>query len=267
MDRESRAAEILGDFRGIPAAIILGTGLGVMEQAMDVHAAVPYDRIPGFPVSTVSGHAGRLLKGRLGGKEVLIMSGRVHLYEGYSAEAVTFPLRVFRLLGIRNLFISNAAGGLRKDLAPGSVMLITDHINFTGSNPLIGPNRDTLGPRFPDMTEPYSRRLADLAREHARNRSVELHEGVYVQVPGPSLETAAETRMLQRLGAHAVGMSTVMEVIQAVHCGMEVLAVSAITNNNDPDDYVPAPIETIIANAEKAGPVIAELFRGVLAAC
>jgi purine-nucleoside phosphorylase len=267
MDRETRAAEILGEFQGVQAAIILGTGLGVMERAIDVHTSVSYDRIPGFPVSTVSGHAGRLLKGALGGKDVLIMSGRFHLYEGYGADAVTFPIRVFRLLGIRTLFISNAAGGLRKDLTPGSVMLVTDHINFTGVNPLTGPNRDALGPRFPDMTEPYSRRLAGLARKHARDTSVELHEGVYVQVPGPSLETAAETRMLQRLGAHAVGMSTVMEVIQAVHCGMEVLAVSAITNNNDPDDYVPAPIETIIANAEKAGPVIAELFRGVLAEC
>ncbi|HOS96345.1 MAG TPA: purine-nucleoside phosphorylase [Deltaproteobacteria bacterium] len=267
MDRETMAAEILGDFQGVPAAIILGTGLGVMEKAIDVHAAVPYEKIPGFPVSTVTGHAGRLLKASLGGKDILVMSGRCHLYEGYGAEAVTFPIRVFRLLGIQNLLISNAAGGLRKDLVPGSAMLITDHINLTGTNPLIGPNRDALGPRFPDMTQPYSRRLADLARKRAREKSMELHEGVYIQVPGPSLETAAETRMLQRLGAHAVGMSTVMEVIQAVHCGMEVLAVSAITNSNDPDDYVPAPLETILQNAEKAGPVIAELFRGVLAEC
>ncbi len=264
MDREARAAEVLRSFYGISTAVVLGTGLGVMEREMDIHEAFPYAKIPGFPQSTVKGHAGRLLMGLLGGRQVLVMSGRFHLYEGYSAEDVTAPIRVFRMLGVKNLLISNAAGGLRKDLEPGSAMLITDHLNFTGRNPLAGPNREEYGPRFPDMTQPYSRRLADLARKRATEKSIGLREGVYVQVMGPSMETAAETRMLQRMGADAVGMSTVMEVIQAVHCGMEVLAVSAITNNNDPDNYVPAPIESVIANAEMAGPVIAELFRGVL---
>ena len=266
MDRENRAAEVLQSFLGIRTAIILGTGLGAMERDFDVHEAIPYAKIPGFPRSTVTGHSGRLLAGTLGGRQVLVMSGRFHLYEGYAADEVTLPIRVFRLLGVKHLFISNAAGGLRKDLVPGSPMLITDHINFTGRNPLVGPNKDSLGPRFPDMTQPYSRRLADLARRHARENAIELHEGVYVQLMGPSMETAAETRMLQRLGADAVGMSTVMEVIQAVHCCMEVLAVSAVTNNNDPDDYVPAPIESVIAHAEKAGPAIAGIFRGVLEA-
>lgn len=265
MKSATRAADALARFQGAQAAIILGTGLGIMERRIDIREVMPYSDIPGFPRSTVSSHSGRLLRGTLGGKEVAVMSGRFHLYEGYSPAEVTFPIRVFKLLGIRNLFISNAAGGLRKDLSPGSAMLITDHINFTGRNPLIGPNQEELGPRFPDMTEPYSKRLRTLALTSAQGKSITLHQGVYVQVPGPSMETAAETRMLKTIGAHAVGMSTVMEVIEAVHCGMEVLAISAVTNNNDPDDYVPAPIESVIAHAEQAGPAIAEIFRGVLA--
>jgi purine-nucleoside phosphorylase len=265
MEREIRAAEALHRFQGAHAAITLGTGLGIMEREILIRESLAYADIPGFPASTVTSHSGRLLNGRLGGKDVVVMSGRFHLYEGYSAEDVTLPIRVFKLLGIKTLFISNAAGGLRKNLTPGSAMLITDHINFTGRNPLIGPNREELGPRFPDMTQPYSRRLNALALKYATEQSITLHEGVYVQVMGPSMETAAETRMLQRIGADAVGMSTVMEVIEAVHCGMEVLAISAITNNNDPDSYLSAPIESVIALAEKAGPIIAEIFKGVLA--
>jgi len=266
VDEDRRAAETLGAFYGIETALILGTGLGVMERAIDIRQSHPYAKIPGFPRSTVAGHAGRLLLGRLAGRDVIVMSGRFHLYEGYTAGEVTLPIRVLSRLGVRTLLVSNAAGGLRKGFEPGGVMMITDHINLTGRNPLVGPNRDELGPRFPDMTEPYSKRLASLAREHARAAGIRLEEGVYVQVLGPSMETAAETRMLKALGADAVGMSTVMEVIQAVHCGMEVLAVSAITNVNDPDDYRPATIETVIENAQKAGPAIAEIFRGVLAA-
>ncbi|HVN71313.1 MAG TPA: purine-nucleoside phosphorylase [Desulfomonilia bacterium] len=266
MERELKATQALDTFQGIRTAVILGTGLGIMEREIDIHEEIPYAKIPGFPVSTVASHSGRLLRGTLGGRDVAVMSGRFHLYEGYTAEEVTLPIRVFKLLGIKTLFISNAAGGLRKALLPGSSMLITDHINFTCRNPLIGPNRDSFGPRFPDMTQPYSRKLTGIARKYAKDKSIRLHEGVYVQVMGPSMETAAETWMLQRIGADAVGMSTVMEVIQAVHCGMDVLAVSAITNNNDPDSYLPAPLETVIAMAEKAGPAIAEIFRGVLAA-
>ncbi|MGO9145440.1 MAG: purine-nucleoside phosphorylase [Desulfomonilia bacterium] len=265
MDKETRAVEALGSFQGARAAVILGTGLGIMEREINIHEAIPYSKIPGFPESTVTSHSGRLLRGTLAGKDVVVMSGRFHLYEGYTAEEVTLPIRVFKLLGIKTLFISNAAGGLRKALLPGSAMLITDHINLTGCNPLVGPNKDHVGPRFPDMTQPYNRRLSNLARKHAKEKSIRLHEGVYVQLMGPSMETAAETWMLQRIGADAVGMSTVMEVIEGVHCGMEVLAVSAITNNNDPDSYLPVPIETVIAMAEKAGPIIAEIFKGVLA--
>ncbi len=264
MDKDTIAAEALHTFEGAQAALILGTGLGVMERDMAISSTIPYTEIPGFPQSTVTSHSGALLKGSLGGKEIVVMSGRFHLYEGYSAEEITLPIRVFKLLGIKTLLISNAAGGLRKALLPGSAMLITDHMNLTGHNPLVGPNKDRFGPRFPDMTQPYSKRLNNLARKYAKEQSIRLHEGVYVQVMGPSMETAAETWMLQRLGADAVGMSTVMEVIQAAHCGMEVLAVSAITNNNDPDSYLPVPIETIIAMAEKAGPKIADIFKGVL---
>jgi purine-nucleoside phosphorylase len=264
LENETRAAGSLQSFKGASVAVILGTGLGIMEKDISIQESVPYAEIPRFPQSTVSSHSGRLLSGTLGKQKVLVMSGRFHLYEGYSAAEVAFPIRVFALLGIKALFVSNAAGGLRKDLTPGSAMLITDHINLTARNPLIGPNVEELGVRFPDMTRPYSRRLMALARDHARKRSITLHEGVYVQVPGPSMETAAETRMLRSMGADAVGMSTVMEVIEAVHCGMEVLAISAITNNNDPDNYLPAPIESVIAMASQAGPNIAEIFRGVL---
>ena len=265
MDKETRAAEALSMFQGARAAVILGTGLGIMDREINIHEAIPYSKIPGFPESTVASHSGRLLRGSLGGKDIVVMSGRFHLYEGYPAEEVTLPIRVFKLLGIKTLFISNAAGGLRKALLPGSAMLITDHINLTGTNPLVGPNNDRFGPRFPDMTQPYNRRLNNLARKHAKDKSIRLHEGVYVQLMGPSMETAAETWMLQRIGADAVGMSTVMEVIEGVHCGMEVLAISAVTNNNDPDSYLPVPIETVITMAEKAGPIIAEIFKGVLA--
>lgn len=265
-DAELSAAERLAAIARPRTAVILGTGLGVMESSIAVHEAVPYRDIPGFPVSSVTGHSGRLLFGSLGGAEVAVMSGRFHLYEWYSPQEVTFPIRVFARMGVRRLLVSNAAGGLRKDLLPGTPMLITDHINLTCRNPLMGPNDDGLGPRFPGMTEPYSNKLLAIARKAASEQGMAFGEGVYVQVPGPSLETAAETRMLQRLGADAVGMSTVMEVIQARHCGMEVLAVSAITNANDPDDYLPATIEDVIEMAEKAGPAIAQIFSGVLKA-
>ncbi len=261
---QSAAAHLLSVGGPADAAIILGTGLGIMEQSIAVEKAVNYRDIPGFPVSSVKGHSGSLLFGALGKARVAVMSGRFHLYEGYSPREVTIPIRVFSRMGIRRLFISNAAGGLRKDLTPGSTMLITDHINLTFQSPLTGPNDETLGPRFPVMTEPYPRSLLRKARKAAEAEGLNLKEGVYAQIPGPSLETAAETRMLQRLGADAVGMSTVMEVIQAVHCGMEVLAISAVTNLNDPDDYLPTSLEEVIAMAAIAGPKIAKIFSGVL---
>jgi purine-nucleoside phosphorylase len=264
MNNEQKAAVRLSSISSSQTAIILGTGLGIMEDDISIDESINYGEIPGFPVSSVTSHQGRLLFGRLGGQNVIVMSGRFHLYEGYSAKEVTFPIRVFSLMGVKKVFISNAAGGLRKDLVPGSAMLITDHINLTGRNPLIGPNDDSMGPRFPDMTEPYSSSLMETARVYARKNNIDLKDGVYVQIPGPSMETAAETRMLRIIGADAVGMSTVMEVIQAVHCGMDVLAISAITNNNDPDNYLSAPLDEVIAMAHMAGPNIARIFKGIL---
>ncbi len=261
---EIKALETLAAFGKPETAIILGTGLGVMEAAIAIEHSIDYADIPGFPVSSVKGHSGRLLFGRLGNAPVVVMSGRFHLYEGYSAREVTLPIRLFKRLGVKRQLISNAAGGLRPELEPGSLMLIDDHINLTGQNPLIGPNDDELGPRFPDMTRPYCPELRLKARTCAERLGIELNRGVYAQLIGPSMETAAETRMLKIIGASAVGMSTVMEVIAAVHAGLDVLAVSAITNNNDPDNYLPAPIEDVIANANLAGPQIARIFEAVL---
>ena len=237
MEDERATARKLSSIAEPETAIILGTGLDIMENEIAIDESIDYRDIPGFPVSSVTSHQGRLLFGKLGGHDVIVMSGRFHLYEGYTAKEVTYPIRVFSLMGIKRIFISNAAGGLRPDLTPGSAMVITDHINLTGRNPLIGPNDDGMGPRFPEMTLPYSPSLIDRARRYAAKNRIDLKEGVYVQVPGPSMETAAETKMLQIIGADAVGMSTVMEIIQAVHCGMDCMAVSAITNNNDPDNY------------------------------
>jgi len=259
-----RAAQLLCSIAKPQTAVILGTGLDIMEEALTIEHSVEYTDIPGFAVSSVASHAGKMIFGRLGQCPVVVMSGRFHLYEGYSPQEVTFPVRVFKLMGVKRILISNAAGGLRKDLVPGSTMLITDHINFTGRNPLVGKNNEEMGPRFPDMTRPYSPLLLHKARDYAKRSDLELKEGVYVQVLGPSMETAAETRMLKIMGADAVGMSTVMEVNQAVHCGMEVMAISAITNNNDPDDYRPAPIEEVISMAKIAGPAIAGIFSSVL---
>lgn len=263
-EAEKQTASRLAQIGRPAAAIILGTGLGVMEESLSIHTALSYEDIPGFPRSTAPAHAGRLLFGTLGKVPVVAMSGRFHLYEGYSPREATYPIRVFARMGIKRLLISCAAGGLREDFIPGSAMLITDHINLSGANPLIGPNDDTLGPRFPDMTRPYSPSLAARAHAGAKDLAIDLKQGIYVQVMGPSLETAAETRMLMRLGADAVGMSTVIEVIQAVHCGMDVLAIAAITNFNDPDNYQSTSIDEIIANANQAGPAIASIFRAAL---
>ncbi len=267
LDRERTALKILSRFTEIEpdTAIILGTGLGVAENELtSVHATIPYKDIPGFPVSSVEGHHGKLIFGELGEHPVVVMSGRFHLYEGYSARDVTLPIRIFSMMGIRRLFISNAAGGLKKGLSPGTVMVIKDHINLTGRNPLVGPNYDEIGPRFPDMTRPYSLRLIDLCLKAATTNGISLEQGIYVQVLGPSMETAAETRMLKILGADAVGMSTVMEVIQASQAGMEVLALSSITNYNDPSNYTPAPLEDILRIANKTAPLIMGLFRSIL---
>ena len=246
------------------AAIVLGTGLGALAKEIDVAMSIEYDDVPGFPLSTVESHAGRLLCGTLGGKTVVAMQGRFHRYEGYTLQQVTFPIRVLHALGARTLLVSNACGGMREEWAPGDLMLIADHINLLGDNPLIGENDDRLGPRFPDMSAPYDAGLRALARDVARELGISLREGVYVAVAGPNLETRAEYRMLRLLGADVVGMSTVPEVIVAVQGGMRVLGVSIITDQCIPETLVPAELATILATAGRAEPKLTALVRGVL---
>jgi purine-nucleoside phosphorylase len=245
-------------------AIILGTGLGALAGQISTEVVIDYADIPNFPLSTVESHAGRLLCGTLGGRVVIAMQGRFHRYEGYSLQQVTFPVRVLRALGAGHLIVSNACGGMNPLWAPGDLMLIADHINLLGDNPLIGPNDDSLGPRFPDMSEPYDARLRELAREVALAKGVTLREGVYVAVPGPNLETRAEYRFLRQIGADVVGMSTVPEVIVAVHGGMKVLGISIITDACLPDALKPATVEEIIAVASGAEPHLTTLVQGVL---
>jgi purine-nucleoside phosphorylase len=245
-------------------AIILGTGLGGLADEMDVEARIPYGDIPGFPLSTVESHAGRLLAGTLAGRRVVAMQGRVHLYEGYSPQEIAFPVRVLARLGARTLVVSNACGGMHPLWSPGDLMLIADHINLLGTNPLVGPNDDRLGPRFPDMSEPYDAELRSLARAVALALGVPLREGVYVAVTGPNLETRAEYRMLRAFGADVVGMSTVPEVITAVHTGLRVLGLSIITDPCLPDALAPASLEQILAVAREAEPRLTALVRGVI---
>jgi purine-nucleoside phosphorylase len=244
--------------------IILGTGLGGLVEKISITQALPYEAIPHFPRSTVEGHAGRLILARFAGKHILVMQGRVHFYEGYPLTRVTCPVRVMKKLGVKILIISNAAGGLNPMFTPGDVMVISDHINFTGQNPLIGPNLDALGPRFPDMAAVYDRVLIDLAEQVAIEEKIKLQKGVYVGVTGPSMETPAETRFLRMIGADAIGMSTIPEVIVAAHCGLRILGLSAISNVNRPDCMKPAPLEEILANAALAGHKMIRIVEGVL---
>ena len=245
-------------------AVILGTGLGGLADEMRVATRIPYEEIPGFPVATVESHAGRLLLGTLAGRQIVAMQGRFHRYEGYSLQQIAFPVRVLHALGARLLVVSNACGGMHPLWSPGDLMLIADHINLLGDNPLVGPNDDRLGPRFPDMSDAYDAQLRALARAVALEQGITLREGVYVAVPGPNLETRAEYRMLRALGADVVGMSTVPEVIAAVHAGMRVLGVSIITDQCLPDALEPATVEQIIAVARAAEPKLTALIRGVL---
>ena len=245
-------------------AIVLGTGLGGLAKAMTVEASIAYDAIPGFPLSTVESHTGRLLLGTLGTRRVVAMQGRFHRYEGYSLQQVTFPVRVLKALGAGTLVVSNACGGMHPLWAPGDLMLIADHINLLGDNPLIGPNDAALGARFPDMSAPYDAALRALARDVARERGMTLREGVYVAVQGPNLETRAEYRMLRAMGADVVGMSTVPEVIVARHAGMRVLGCSIITDQCLPDALEEASLDRILAIAAKAEPDLTALVQGVL---
>jgi purine-nucleoside phosphorylase len=245
-------------------AIILGTGLGQLAAGIEVEASIEYAEIPGFPLSTVESHRGRLLCGTFGGRVVIAMQGRFHRYEGYSLADVTFPVRVLKALGAPVLIVSNACGGMNPMWNAGDLMLIADHINLLGDNPLIGPNDDRLGPRFPDMSAPYDAALRALARAVAAEQGIPLREGVYVAVAGPNLETRAEYRFLRNIGADVVGMSTVPEVIVAVHAGLRVLGLSIITDMCLPDALEPATVERIIAVANRAEPPLTRLVRGVL---
>ncbi|MBI4501031.1 MAG: purine-nucleoside phosphorylase [Gemmatimonadetes bacterium] len=244
--------------------VILGTGLGGLAREIQIETEIGYEGIPGFPLSTVETHAGRLLLGKLGGKRIVAMQGRFHQYEGYSMQQITFPVRVMRALGASTLIVSNACGGMHPLWRPGDLVLISDHVNLLGDNPLVGTNDDKLGPRFPDMSAAYDPGLREVARRTALELRIVLREGVYVAVSGPNLETAAEYRFLRAIGADVVGMSTVPEVIVAVHGGMRVLGISIITDACLPDALEPADINRIIATAQQAEPNLSALVRGVL---
>lgn len=244
--------------------LILGTGLGQLADEIETQHVISYDQIPHFPVSTVESHAGKLIFGTLGGKEVVAMQGRFHYYEGYTMQQIAFPVRVAKAIGAQSLLVSNAAGGLNPNFRKGDIMLIRDHINFQGDNPLIGPNDEELGPRFPDMSEPYTERMLELAENVALDHSIKMHQGVYLAVTGPMLETKAEYRYMRNLGADVVGMSTVPEVITAVHMGMDVLGISVITDECFPDALEPVDIEDVLAAAAMAEPKMTQVIISVL---
>jgi purine-nucleoside phosphorylase len=263
---EAATAFIRKAWKGTPhAGIILGTGLGSLVTHIDQEASLEYEEVPHFPRSTAVGHRGRLVCGRLAGLPVLAMEGRFHMYEGYPLDQITLPVRVMKMLGARLLVVSNACGGMNPYYGCGDIMLIDDHINLMGVNPLIGINDDRLGPRFPDMCEPYDHVLIERAQEIARRENIVAHRGVFVGVAGPNLETRAEYRFLRMIGADVVGMSTVPEVIVAVHAGLKVVGFSIVTDMCLPDALEPADVSKIIATANAAEPKLTKLVLGVLA--
>ena len=245
-------------------AIILGTGLGRLAEDIEEKEIISYSEIPNFPISTVQSHDGNLILGKLGNKEVVAMQGRFHYYEGYSLQEVTFPVRVMKKLGADTIIISNAAGGMNRFFKRGDLMLITDHINLFGDNPLIGPNDEELGPRFPDMSEAYSQNLIELARKVALKEKIRIQEGVYVGLIGPTLETPAEYRFLISIGADAVGMSTVPEVIVANHMGMKVLGISCITDLAIDGVIIKTSVEEILKIASDSEPIMTKLIKKVI---
>ena len=245
--------------------IILGTGLGRLADEIERDATIDYDEIPGFPLSTVESHHGRLITGHLAGRGVVAMQGRFHFYEGYSMKQITFPVRVMRELGIRTLVVSNACGGMNPLYRRGDLMIIEDHINLLGDNPLIGPNDEALGPRFPDMSEPYSHELIAIAEEVALERRIRVHKGTFVAVQGPNLETRAEYRFLRSIGADVVGMSTVPEVIVARHMNLPVFGISIVTDECFPDRLEAVDVGEIIAAANAAEPDMTAIISGLVA--
>ncbi len=244
--------------------IITGTGLSHIPQGMAVECSLPYTEIPHFPHSTVESHAGELIYGRIADVPLVIFQGRFHLYEGYSPDQVVYPVRLLQAMGVKRILLNNAAGGLGPGFNAGDIMVISDHINLTGANPLVGPNDDALGLRFPDMTQVYSREWQERAMALGKDLGIALDHGVYAGLRGPSLETPAETRYLKFIGAQAVGFSTVMEAIAAVHAGMEILGLSMITNINDPDQPEPATMESVLATARIAAPAMDRLVGALV---
>lgn len=244
--------------------IVLGTGLGNLITEIDIEIELSYNAIPNFPIATVEFHFGKLIYGKIRGKQVLAMQGRYHYYEGHSMEQVVFPLRVMKMLGVQKVLMSNAAGAVNMDMKKGELMLIDDHINMQPENPLRGPNLDELGSRFPDMSAPYDKELNGKLKEIAKSLEITLHEGVYASVQGPNLETRAEYRMLQIIGADAVGMSTVPEVIACNHMGIPCVAVSVLTDECDPDNLKPVNIQDIIDTAGKAELKLTRLFAQLI---
>lgn len=244
--------------------IILGTGLGGLVKDIEISHEIDYADLPHFPLSTVESHKGKLIFGKIGGKNVVAMQGRFHYYEGYTMKQITYPVRVMKFLGVKNLLVSNACGGMNPLYRRGDLMLMIDHINLLGDNPLIGSNEDELGPRFPDMSEPYSLELIEKAEEAALENKIKIHKGVYVAVTGPNLETRAEYRFLRGIGADVVGMSTIPENIVAVHMGMKVLGISIITDECFPESLQPVNVEEIIAAAMKAEPKMTLIMKEVI---
>lgn len=244
--------------------IILGTGLGALANEIEKETEISYEDIPHFPVSTVESHAGRLIFGTIGNKPVVAMQGRFHYYEGYSMQQIAFPVRVMKRLGVKTLLVSNACGGMNPIYTPGDIMIITDHINLLGDNPLIGANDDSLGPRFPDMSEPYTKKLIELAENIALQEKLKVQKGVYVAVSGPCLETRAEYRFLRNIGADVVGMSTIPEVIVAVHSEMNVLGLSVVTDACFPDALKAVDISEILKIAAEAEPKLTLIMKRVV---
>ncbi len=244
--------------------IVLGTGLGGLVKDINIECSIDYTDIPHFPISTVESHSGKLIFGAISGKQIVAMQGRFHYYEGYTMRQITFPIRVMKALGAKTLLISNACGSLNPYFKKGSIMLIDDHINLLGGNPLIGTNEEMLGPRIPDMSQPWSKRLIEIAEKTSMENHIKLHKGVYVALPGPNLETRAEYRFLRTIGADVVGMSTVPENIAANHSGMEVLGLSIITDECYPDSLKPVSLDEIIATANSAEPVLNLLIKKII---
>ncbi|GAB4135081.1 MAG: purine-nucleoside phosphorylase [Ignavibacteriales bacterium] len=245
--------------------IVLGTGLGGLVSDIQKEFIIDYADIPHFPLSTVESHHGKLIFGKLNGKDVVVMQGRFHYYEGYTMKQITYPIRVMKKLGVETLLISNACGGMNPFYRRGDIMIIADHINLIGDNPLIGPNEDEFGPRFPDMSEPYNNGLIDMAEKIALRNNIKVHKGVYVAVAGPNLETKAEYRFLRNIGADVVGMSTIPECIVANHMSMKVLGISIVTDECFPDALKPVNVEEIIAAAMEAEPKMTLIFKEVVA--